>query len=200
MEWKIPSYRIGNDIPLLLPITVNGETPAAYDIVITLFDPRGKVVALEWVVTDGTASATFTGTQQRFVGNYVVKVVRRGGEPGMASADNYLFRLVAHSWEADADPASVLPIAGASLADILTVEEIDALHDIISTGIPTLAGRVTELENRATELEDRETAVEERIGDAEGRIGSAEQRITDIENNVATVEDTAAALDTVFPE
>lgn len=177
MEKKIPTYRIGNDIPLALDISVNGVQATDEHIDITLFDPRGKGIALDWTITDGHAHATFAGAIQRLVGVYVIKVVRNDGQTGMSTSDAYIFRLVAHTWECNAGAPDILPIAGASLADILSVEEIGALHELVNAGLIDIPGRVEGLENRMSD---------------------AEARIKAIEDNVCDDAETEAAMDQVF--
>jgi len=112
----IPNYRIGNDLPISLIVDDTATPMTAGNTTVTLYEPYGYPVSIAWSIVGNRVSGTFLGKDQKRTGLYTVKVVINNGLPGMVTRDMQLFRLVAHSWEADAEPAGGEDVSDDSVA------------------------------------------------------------------------------------
>lgn len=117
---NVPNYRIGSDLPISFFVEIHDEENEETailpeDTIITLRDPYGRPIDIEWTINERNVSARFPGPMQKMVGIYTVEVVVNQGKEGMVTADRQLFRLVAHSWETG-------PIAEGVIIDISDME------------------------------------------------------------------------------
>ena len=133
---NIPSIRIGNDLPISLDVelAIGGSKMTTENTDVTLLDPKGIVIPINWTVEDTKIVGTFPGSLQKRTGLYVVKIVLNKDVPAMATSDMRLFRLVAHSWEADAT-ADVLSNIAITVTDMFSEIELEAIRKIISGGV-----------------------------------------------------------------
>lgn len=128
-EWK---KRIGNDIPIEIAVTRNGEAEdlsslGSLSVILKSF--KGTVVPFEYFVQRNVIKGVFYGKDQYETGKYILEVVENGGEPEMASLDADIVTLVDRTSKEDEGNGNSVDVCfnicprGVSLSATVTVSK-----------------------------------------------------------------------------